>query len=793
MHRDICMKKKIILLSVALAAFLATGITALALLSGCGQPADAPSQTEAEEETVSWSTEEIVPPEEPEAKQTLWAEQYRPWEHKSQGTAEEDRLLYLDSGVRGSLFWYLGTVPAADGMYVFGPRGEYVLEIYDTATGEYTGKRFSPAELGLEGELGLLAGMDMPDEEHYMFRWMDYEQDDEGLYHQIADRMVYTDFAGDLQTADLWKVYLEKGIVREAFTELPLWQSVSCRCDGNGNSYVIDGNSRFYLFGKNGELLLEYKGSGQELTEPLRSPEGNLILPVYNSREKYYEFLLADTVEGELRSLGQAEASTPYITQLYGMLGEDIYYRSRIETGTSAGEGVVRWNIKSGTQEWLFDFQAAGIDMNYQTMLALQEGQPLFLRLTKFKEGKPEEWITSLTDQKPANDGAIRVADLTGSGERAEQCAVLASLETPDFHYEYEDASAQETRDRILAELSQGKGPDLLFVSLEDMYMLEEKGLLLDIGELISGELQEELLPGALEIGTLDGRLLGVPAAIRAETLAVSGYTWSKDTWRLEDIIDLMEEGTLAGTIRSPFVMSDYLTPALTVSTLVRYSLADSFLIDWENRKSHFDDERFIRLLELTGTDFSGAPQETERWLNDGQNILWGYFTVESDFLEFFVHMEEENGKIVGYPTEGACGSYLAADGGVLVVNANIDRKEAAACFLGTLLGEEMQSKTSSPCLSVRKLSPEDYLIQEESGRVTYLGGQELAVFIDGSTSLHRATDFLESCTAPPPGYSQIMRIISEELDAMYAENKSPRTAAEIINSRVQLYLDEGN
>lgn len=35
-------------------------------------------------------------------------------------------------------------------------------------------------------------------------------------------------------------------------------------------------------------------------------------------------------------------------------------------------------------------------------------------------------------------------------------------------------------------------------------------------------------------------------------------------------------------------------------------------------------------------------------------------------------------------------------------------------------------------------------------------------------------------------------RELQEELHAMYAEGKSPQTAAEIIDGRVQLYLDEG-
>ncbi|MDE5747506.1 MAG: hypothetical protein K2I21_08005, partial [Acetatifactor sp.] len=186
---------------------------------------------------------------------------------------------------------------------------------------------------------------------------------------------------------------------------------------------------------------------------------------------------------------------------------------------------------------------------------------------------------------------------------------------------------------------------------------------------------------------------------------------------------------------------------------------------------------------------------DTDTWLNGGKDFLWGYFSFTADFLNFFAHMEEEGGRIVGYPTEGACGSYLTANG-VLVVNANIAHKEAAAYYLETLLGDEVQLKISMKGLSVRKLSPENYIVEEEDGRLVYLGGwnaSEMPVFQDGTTSIHRAKTFLESCAGAPPRDAQIIRIIAEELSAMYAENKSPQTAADIINSRVQLYLDERN
>lgn len=785
------MKKRISVLLVFLV---------LTILSSCGRPGDVTPQpeSETEREAAQWKTEGFAAPGKLENEQIFWTEQYLPWEHKSQDSADgSEELIHLDYGVCGELFWHFGMERGADEVDVLGPEAEYVLEIYDTANGECAVKRFSPGELGLEGKLGYLDSMDMLDEEHYVFRWVDWEQNEEGMYCQTVDSMVYTDLADKLQIVDVREIYLEKGIYQEVCAEQRTWQSLNWRCDGKGNicvtDYKEDGSRGFYLFDQSGEILLEFEGtSKQNLVDPLRTPEGELILPVYDETEKCYEFLWADAAAGELRSLARMETPIPCIGQMYGMLGDDIYYRS----WAMSEEGIVKWNIKSGRRVQVFDFQTAGLDTGYRTMLALREGQPPVLRLTKFKDGKPREWIAALALERTVADGAIRVANLATDGYESylTECARLASMETPDFHYEYEDASAQEARDRILIELSQGKGPELLFVSPEDMYMLEEKGLLLDIGELIPGQLQEELLPGAIEIGTIDDRFLGMPMAVTAETLAVAADTWPEDTWRLEDVIELMDEGKLTGAIRSPYVgMNDYVSPSLTVLTLVGDSLGDSFLIDWEKGESHFDDERFIRLLELTGTDMSGVHQDTDTWLNGGKDFLWGYFPFTADFLNFFAHMEEEGGRIVGFPTEGDCGSYLKANG-VLVVNANIAHKEAAAYYLQTLLGDEVQLKISMLGLSVRKLSPENYIVEEEDGRLVYLGGwhaPEMPVFEDGTTSIHRAKTFLESCAAAPPRDTQIIRIIAEELSAMYAENKYPRTAADIIDSRVQLYLDE--
>lgn len=778
------MKNKLLLLSCLV----------LTALSGCGKPSsDAPSEAVRAVEDVPWRTEGFAAAGELTEEQAFWTGQYLPWERADQADGTE--VICQDSGAWGELFWRLGTEAKAGETVIWDSGREYVLEVYDTVSGETTTKRFTPKDLGMEEETCKLDSMDVLDRGHYVFRGMGYELDEEGVCRQVADRMIYTDLAGDVRAADFWEVYLEKGIVGERAADIPeeykgfpLTQEILWRCDKEGNVCVMeqgrDGNFRgFYLFDGNAGVLLEQEGTaGQRFMEPLRTRDGELIFPVYDQGQSGYEFLWVNAAEGALRSLGQVEASRNGIRQVYGLLGEDVYYESL--------SGIVRWNVKDGRRVQVFSFNAAGIGA-YETMLALRPGQTPVLRLTKSSGSRKKEWIAPLEDHEVSSGEAVRVANLTqagewGSGSMVAKCAVDASLEDPSVRYQYEEA--MESRDRILAELASGKGPDLLYVTPEDLYVLEEKGLLLDLEELIPKELREELLPGALGLGTVNGALKGVPAVVWAETLAVAGDTWPRDTWRLEDVIGLMEEGKLEGAIYSPTLVSTYLPPAATVRKLVQYDLGNSFLIDWENGKSHFDDERFLRLLQVTRTDLSKAP-ETKQYLNEGKHAAAVTLTHESFFSETFALLEEEGGRFVGYPTEGECGSYLETPG-VLVVNVNTAQKEAAANFLKVLLGEELQSERTVAYLSVRKLDPEKGVQEKGSGAAFYYG-KEMAVFRDGTTAPQRAAAFLEGCVARPYVDAQVMNIYVEEVSAMYGQDLPPEEAAGNLNRRVQLYLDE--
>ncbi len=768
-----------------------------AMLSGCGGEkaplsdsgqADMPPLSEGE--TAQWKTEGFSAPGEIQEGKKLWAGEYLAWEKESSLSADGETLTYLDEGVLGGLFWRFSVEKSEKGDS--NAERKYTLEICETANGEWTVRQFTQADLGLDGHEGLLIDMDCQDRDHFVFRWVNFEKDEDDMYRQSADCMVYTDLAGENRVVEMGEAFREKGIVPEpeAAEQIMLHGFDWC-CDGRGCISAgrwDNGSYVFCLFDADGKFLMESRaGTGSAPVPPLRTEGGELIFPVYDDGGKCYEFLWADTENGTFASLAKMEASNPYISKLYGMQGDEIYYEL---SDTTAGRSIVSWNVKNGEQKKVFDIQAAGI-AGYTILLALPPEQFPVLGLMKYGEGMRKLWLSTLSEQEPAKkEDAVRVAALV-PWDKGSECAVLASMENPNLHFEIEEALNQEDRDRIFAEMTQGKGPDLLFVKREDMYLLEEKGLLMNMGELLDEGQKGRILPGALELGSVDGTLFGLPYAVCAYTLMVSEDTWSEDTWRLEDVIGLMEEGKLDGVIYSG--MSErYESPLMTVMDLVMYSLEDSFLIDWENRECRFDDERFIRLLELTKADVSSATPDGQALLKEGKGIVQGWFAYEAKFLDFYTSMEKEGGRIIGYPTEGSCGNYLSEVEGMLVVNADAADREAVTCFLKTMLGEEMKQKMTGNSLSVLGLEPEDYLVKDESGVIRFFGGKEVQVYEDGTTALHRGAAFLESCTAMPRKYYQINTILSEELTAMYSENKPARTVAEIINSRVQLYLDEG-
>ncbi len=776
-----------------------------AILASCGNRETAPLTEEESaggtEDTTTWKTTGFAISKDIEDKQNLWITEFIPWTH-------EDVILKDETEDLLTLFWDPPSQILGEKIYrlntVYNPpvvkATRWILEIYDTVSMSSTVKEFSYEQLeqASSGNCYLTA-MDLVGEDNFVFQWEIWETDADQMICQTTSRMIYSDLQKDILNVDLWDIYLEKGIAKEDSSPYLTLGPGYCVCDSAGNTYQKAGMGKLgytqlYVMDRDGSVILEYEGEPEQtIEEPMRVESGELIFPVYDMKESCYHFIWPDTETGETRLLGTMSVSARSIKQLFGMQGNLIYYET--------AEGIVAWNIKSGARTLVFDYQENGIPRIFQTMLVFRNEQPPLLRLYRSSDEGVEDWLAPLSYEPVQRENTLQVANLANDvlgSKQVSECAGLASRKDMNHTYFYQAAGqdADAFRTQIMAELMAGKGPDLLYVTRSDMALLQELGLLADLRELIPAETLDDLWPGVISMGTLDGQLVGLPGNIEAvRGLAVAGDTWSENTWQLEDIISLMEEGRLENAVYYPNSGS-YFSPMGTARWLLEYSLADSFLIDWTHRESHFEDERFVRLLEMTKDGSDTLSDDSDSWFHGGKSIALVDYCSYTQMNHFDVMADKERGRYVGFPTEGDSGNYLEASG-MLVVTINAKNTKGIEAYLEYFLGEQIQdicehhTEITNSALSVRRFHESEI---EQSPEGEYLWrGEGLSVLEDGSTSLHRAISFLESCVPAPALHPELMKIISEELEAFYTGDKSAEQTAKIIDGRIQIYLDEKN
>ena len=168
--------------------------------------------------------------------------------------------------------------------------------------------------------------------------------------------------------------------------------------------------------------------------------------------------------------------------------------------------------------------------------------------------------------------------------------------------------------------------------------------------------------------------------------------------------------------------------------------------------------------------------------------------------MESFVDFSEELSRMgegfhpVGFPTEAENGSYWNADY-FLVVNARAKHRELIDDFLAALFDSSRQRELSHPIrndmletgLYYMEDSPE-YPWQYYIGSGTYY---VLTTKPDGSPWTEEYKSILEQAVPRAQNTFYIEEIIVEEADSFISGDKTAAQVAEIIQNRVQLYLDE--
>lgn len=404
---------------------------------------------------------------------------------------------------------------------------------------------------------------------------------------------------------------------------------------------------------------------------------------------------------------------------------------------------------------------------------------------------------------------------------------------------------------KLNTEMLSGKLPDMIDINTYNMPVEQyaAKGFLTDLYELIDAdpELSREsfVQPVLKALESADGKLYQLPSTFAVSTaIALDKVAGDYDTWNLAAVKDAMTKLQDGAS-----VFDVYRTKTDILQTCISRNI-DAF-VDWENGGAHFDSDEFKELLEFANQfpetyDWENATDEendsAQNRMNAGKQLMTDMYV--SSFEDMLYQLTGYNGgvKFVGYPSEDGTSNHTFQIDGSIAISSTCADKTAAWNFMKQFLTEDYQSGSNVWNFPINQKAfdqkmkdamTEEYqtdengnVVKDENGnpiripKMTYYttdagGGVAFAattetaastvviggsgVNEDGSISIYAMTqeqadqilDLINATTAVYGYDESILNIISDEAAAYFAGEKSLDDTANMIQSRVNLYVAE--
>lgn len=459
-------------------------------------------------------------------------------------------------------------------------------------------------------------------------------------------------------------------------------------------------------------------------------------------------------------------------------------------------KGLKCWNVVEGNIEIVCD----RIEADTYEYLWMNDKEELFLIST----GK-NPYIVKLKNEPPQEVVEMELC-ITTESRYVEECAIAYNMRHPYVKINVSKVSSFDdiAMNKLFTEVSEGKGPDILVLNRSDLISFYNAGALSDLSTVLTNDVKDQIFPGVLDYGTIDGALVGITCEATIDTLFISNEIWSDESWTPQDALELVTSRVKAGYPIERVVASS-ITPYQMLNDLVLKDITNSGFVNPDIKKCSFDSEEFVMLLEhckkygkeATDSSYKDADERLTD-LNDGKCLVYG---VSGNFIRFssVKAMLGEDYHCVGYPSEREQGSFLQFYDGCVAVNSQTSKRKAVNEFLSYLVEYSTQKKYGLNWVRKDVLAdsvkdavelygyekPVPVFFQSES-EVIPLEGKE-----DGSSYVKEYIELAEGCITQKEEYEQINSIVIEEVQAFFNGQKTAKQVAEIIQKRVQLYLDE--
>ncbi len=707
----------------------------------------------------------------------------------------------VDSNQTESEYVYTAEYQELDGVDFFGSiltRGNtmyYAIYSYDEAAGTSSEQIYSmdltTREATTVAELPdnvNISGMTALDGGGLTLILNNYDMDTE---EQTFELMTLDSAGAETSRQDITAA-LEEGNTSE-YSAYP--QAIESDSEGNIYIYVSGMTESIMIFDAQGQKKANIPLDGWYQTL-CRSGDGRVFALGYDTNGNGYQLTQIDAAAG---TMGDSFGGIPS--------GNGSTYCTpggENEVLISSGDNLYSYDLSTSTCNPILNWIDSDIDSMYlQGIARLEDGRILAVNQNFSEENSSAElvYLTETPASQVVQKTTLTYGTLYLDSSIREK--IIDFNKTNDTYrieveeYGLTDSSGQTQMD---ADIVAGNGPDIIDLNNVDVDNYISKGILTDLYPLMDADSslnRDDFFANVLSAMEKDGKLYGVIPAFSVQALmGRASDLGDRTSWTVKDVEEILASKP-DGTDFIDYASKEYLLQMLVQLDLDTY-------IDWSAGTCSFDSQDFIDVLEFVNTfpsaeelNYSEYDDSYTKLANGTQLVTTMYLSDVQTYPSTAAMFGGEEVRGIGYPTSHGTGVILNSSMAVGIAES-CEHKDGAWAFVSTLLSEEFQDElgwqfpiriSSFDKQVAREMDPETYSM----GGMSY--GNSFSYEYQPLTQEEAdAVRELVGMAEPMGSYNtDIFSIISEETAPYFAGQKSAADAAEIIQSRIEIYVSENS
>ncbi|MBR0164518.1 MAG: extracellular solute-binding protein [Lachnospiraceae bacterium] len=491
--------------------------------------------------------------------------------------------------------------------------------------------------------------------------------------------------------------------------------------------------------------------------------------------------------------------------------------------------GIYTWNVGDDAPERIVSYIDSDLDINYINNYVQLSETEFFLFYFRESEtmDAPSTVVCSRLTKVPPEEVADKTVLTLGTNWISSEVRreVVNFNRTNDTYrisvIDYSKYITEGNWDAGYAQMNQdiisGNAPDLMILeSAVQIESYEAKGILEPLDEYFANDPEISLdnyMTNVFDAYRYRDKLYMVIPTFSARSYVMKKkFADSIDRWDYETLTRMVNDMGLKYDELFGWPMSneDFVQMAILLDV-------QSF-VDWGEQRAKFDTKEFIDLLNFAG-NFPSRDQIPDNWWEEGDRetyfrndrsiLTQAYYDSFEEYAQMRYGVFGEEVAFIGFPREGGEGGSTVMAGMQLAMNAKAKDKDACWQFMRRFLLDEYQDRyIGSYGLPVGKKQLEakaeramerQFWINEATGEKVYydntyyLGGEEITIPPLTQEDVDQCMALFESLDAPYSYNEKMMEMVMEEITPFFKGQKSAEEVARIIQSKMQVYIDENS